>query len=294
MNTKLSALMKRNPLLSFCLLAFGISWLVWVPGVLVYLRLKPEGFPTWMLLLAMLGAYGPTFAALIVSAVMDGSQGVNNLLKKLTIWRVKWTWYLVALLSPAVLLLLSLAIFRLLGGYPGAFNATGLPMRILLMVLFALPFGPLGEELGWRGFALPHLQRENGAMVSSIILGALWTFWHTPLFFVPGAALPSSATLDLVTIGIYLISTIGTAVLFTWVYNNTAGSVLLAILFHMAFNASGNIFFSSFPAITPAVVEQISQFAIILKWVLVIVVLQVFGERYLAHKKPVVESSGED
>ena len=108
-----------------------------------------------MLILIGVGTFGPTAAALILNAVIDGKSGITNLLKKLVLWRVKWHWYLVALLTPIILLLLSFIIFRLLGGYPGKFNANGLFLRALSAFPLALAFGPLGEELGWRGLPCP-------------------------------------------------------------------------------------------------------------------------------------------
>jgi len=142
---------------------------------------------------------------------------------------------------------------------------------IPLYLLIALPFGPLGEELGWRGFALPRLQARFSPLVSSLIIGVVWTFWHTPMFWFPGAAIPSFLEISLFSVLLYLAQITAEAILFTVVFNYTRGSVLIAIVFHLTFNASKNILFSALPEPSSAHQLEIYIWRIILMWILALV-----------------------
>jgi membrane protease YdiL (CAAX protease family) len=93
----------------------------------------------------------------------------------------------------------------------------------------------LGEEVGWRGYALPALQARYGALVSSVVLGTMWALWHLPLFFNPDMFYSNMPFV------IQLAIQVPMAILFTWVFNSTGGSVLLAILLHSMINASGQL-----------------------------------------------------
>ena len=112
--------------------------------------------------------------------------------------------------------------------------------------------GPLLEEGGWRGFALPRLQRLHGPLVGTVILGALWSLWHLPLFVGPLALTGPDTTFASVSITfvLFTIGLIGLSVVMTWVLNNSGGSVLMAILLHAAFD-QGPAFAAFFPSTTP-------------------------------------------
>jgi membrane protease YdiL (CAAX protease family) len=106
-------------------------------------------------------------------------------------------------------------------------------MYLLGMVFYALFLGgPLGEEPGWRGFALPRLQSVHGPLLGTLILGPLWALWHLPLFFTPWNEL------TLFNVVVFVLASTCLAIMYTWVFNNTKGSVLMAILIHATFNAS--------------------------------------------------------
>jgi membrane protease YdiL (CAAX protease family) len=141
-------------------------------------------------------------------------------------------WYLFALVGIPVIALLSVVVL------PGALASfQGLsalsPLTLLGLFAYILFFGgALGEEPGWRGFALPRLQSMHGPLLGSLILGALWALWHLPLFFTPWNEL---TTLNVV---VFVLTTTCLAIMYTWVFNNTKGSVLMAILIHATFNWS--------------------------------------------------------
>jgi membrane protease YdiL (CAAX protease family) len=109
-----------------------------------------------------------------------------------------------------------------------------LPMPWLSLIVYVLFHGPLGEEPGWRGFALPRLQRLHGPLLGSLILGPLWALWHLPMFWVPAWNFPPTL-LDIV---LFVIAAIPLTIVMTWIFNNTKGSLLIAILVHWAFDIS--------------------------------------------------------
>jgi uncharacterized protein len=209
----ISALVKRHPLVAYFVLAYALTWPV-IPLVAVSPLL---GFP---------GLFGPAFAAIVTAAVADGKPGLKSLLGRVVRWRVGVLWYVVALGLPVILTLATAGIHLLLGA-PTSLRFGAL--SVLEPIIFVLV---VGEELGWRGFALPQLLAQRSALAASLILGALWGVWHLPTFFVPGApqyGLPIPA---------FVILTMAYSVLFTWVYLHSRGSVLVATLFHGAINLS--------------------------------------------------------
>ena len=161
-------LVRRHPLASFFVLAYALTWPL-IPLVSV----SPLwGFPA---------LFGPALAALVVAALADGRAGVKDLLGRVVRWRVGVGWYAVALGLPAVLAFAAAGLHLALGGQtPVEFGG----LSVLNFVVFVLIFG---EELGWRGYALPRLLVGRSALSASLILGVLWGAWHLPTFFVPGA-----------------------------------------------------------------------------------------------------------
>ena len=215
--SRLSSVVKQYPLIMFFVLAYALTWPL-IPLVSV----SPLwGFPA---------LFGPALAAIIVAAVADGKPGLRNLLGRLVRWRVGARWYAVALGLPTVLALTAAGLHVLLGG-PTSVEFGGL--SVLNLILFALI---VGEELGWRGYALPKLLARRSALTASLILGTLWGAWHLPTFFVPGApqyGLPFSA---------FVLLTMAYSVLIGWVYVHSRGSVLIATLMHGAINLSQGLF----------------------------------------------------
>jgi membrane protease YdiL (CAAX protease family) len=146
--------MKKHPVLWFYILAFALSWLGWLPLVAGSRGLAPFGHPRFQVLL-LLPAVGPALAAAVVTAANDGKTGVERLLRPLGQWRVGAIWLMLAVIAPALLLLAGQIVTRALGlaatvASPGS-NIAGMVMATLVMSLFA----NTGEEVGWRGFALP-------------------------------------------------------------------------------------------------------------------------------------------
>jgi membrane protease YdiL (CAAX protease family) len=169
--------LKRRSLASFFALAYAISWGFWIPLVSYYLRVRPTQIPLSLLTVGAIGAYGPTFSALIMTWIEDGTQGVRALLSHLLDWRFGIRWYAYVLLVPAFIRSVSICLYALVLGDGLELDMGGL-MMLLPYFLVALPYGPMAEEVGWRGYALPRLQAGRGALESGLILGVLWALWH--------------------------------------------------------------------------------------------------------------------
>jgi uncharacterized protein len=148
------------------------------------------------------------------------------------LWRVGFRWYVFAFVGIPVIAVLSVVVIP---GVLGSFQGLGAlaPLSVLGVFVYVLFLGgALGEEPGWRGFALPRLQSLHGPLVGSLILGPLWALWHLPLFLTPWNELTAF------NVVVFVLATTCFAIMYTWVFNNTKGSVLMAILIHASFNAS--------------------------------------------------------
>ncbi len=277
----MKAFMKQRPVASFFVLAYAISWVLWVPVLLVIKLVLPTSQDPGPLMIPMLlGTYAPTVAAIMMTRILEGKPGVKKLWAKFLVWRVGVRWWLAAFLLVPVATLAAMGIYALQGGALGRFDPSQWYI-VLLGPLFALPLF-LGEELGWRGYALPRLQQKYSALWSSVIVGVLWTFWHTPAFWAPEGTAISGQTVTLFNVGWYLIFMIGLSILHTFVYNNTKGSVLLAVLFHGMY--TGPNVFPLFPDISSTALSQIVKLAAIPVWVVAVLVIARFGAARLSRQ----------
>jgi uncharacterized protein len=217
------SLVRRHPLLTYFSLCYLAAWALWAPLVVLSGLPAPVGF-----VLVMLGTLVPSTVGVLLVAVVQGRRGVRRLFGRVVRWRVGVRWYLVVLLVP-LLVPAGLALSSLLGGNVRAVSTSVL----LVLAMFAtsiLPGSALGEELGWRGFALPHLQKGHSALAATLILGPLWGVWHLPLW------LTGSPSNPLALFPVFVISAVAMSVLLTWLYNGTEGSLLLVVLLHATAN----------------------------------------------------------
>jgi uncharacterized protein len=167
-----------------------------------------------------------------MTGATEGRAGIRRLMHRYVLWRVGLRWYLVVLLGPPVIILLATIV---LPGALASFKSLAPLNPLLLLVSFPLILifgGALFEEGGWRGFALPRLQRLHGPLVGTLILAPLWACWHLPLFWVTVWGTPPT----ILNMVLFLASVIFMTIVFTWVFNNTKGSILLAILLHTSFD----------------------------------------------------------
>jgi uncharacterized protein len=230
----------RRPLLSFFALTFFISPLLFL-GPLLLAGYSGERWPE--IVGSILVAWAPNLAAVIVSGIIGGRTAVRALLAGFLIWRVSWRWYLVAILGPVALIYMVAGLYGLMMvERPSTLLAPLTLTPFLLMLLNHAIRGPLGEEAGWRGFALPRLQARYGALKASLILGVIWSVWHFPYWFLvvqqifPGA----SGRMALLFVSLALV-VLPLSVIMTWLYNHTRGSLLLAASFHLSWNVANEL-----------------------------------------------------
>ena len=229
----------------FFVVAFGFTWGVQLPALLATWGLT-QGPPERFLPLSGLGAFGPLVAAVVAARAEGQPGGVRDLFRSLGRWRVHPGWYVVALLGSGALFIVGRALYVLFGGSdagPWIYPPVE-PPRIVAMIFF-----PLGEEVGWRGYAQPRLQERIGALGASAVIGTLWCFWHLVMFLVSGV----SAT----TLVAMLPFFIGGSVAFAWVYNRTRGSLLIAVLAHVGAHLNNTN--RALPAnVTPVVIHSVA------------------------------------
>ncbi len=213
----------RRALSAFFGLTFFLSWGLWIPMVVMGREVP---------FLRTGGTFGPLLAALIVTGVRGGRPGVGRLLRRFLIWRVNVLWYLFALFSTAMVVFTALGVYFSIGGHRLLFNDLRQVYLVVPVFLYVLLFSVLGEETGWRGFALPRLQKRMGPLPASLILGLAWGVWHMPLFWIPGNFHHH------IPFALFILQDVALAVVMTWIFNHTGGSLLLIHLFHAASNTT--------------------------------------------------------
>ncbi|MGH3148502.1 MAG: CPBP family glutamic-type intramembrane protease, partial [Rubrobacter sp.] len=287
---------KLNPLISFFVLAFSITWFCWILGLLLAernalslsnednllhffdllsLRLTPGEASAY--LIYTIGA-GPLVASLLVTWATGGRGGIEELRGRITRWRVAPRWYLIVFLLPLALALLSLTAGVLLGGLRFDSYSPLVPLAFFVpFLLYMIVFTGFAEEPGWRGFALPHLQDRYSAVKSSWILGVLWGVWHFPfiIYYNLSTGIPAMALIP-VLLGLVL-GIVGWTIVNTWIYNSTE-SVFLMILLHGWYNTVNSYLVLSSQN---ALAQTLSG---ILPWALAIVLLRVYGGEHLSAK----------
>jgi len=213
---------KDRSLWVFFLMTFGITWGIWIP-------LAVSGISSpWF----RLGTFAPTIAGLTLILLREGKPGLKKLVQKLTAWRVSVGWYVFALFIALPIVLLAIWINIALGGAVPVFND---PAQIYLVIpafLYVLFFSVAGEEIGWRGYALPRLLERWNPLQSSLMLGLIWGIWHLPLFWMAGDFHTEIPVLP------FMIQILAASVIYTWMFVNTRGNLLLAHLFHAASNTT--------------------------------------------------------
>lgn len=221
-----------SEILFFCLLAYGLSWAVWVPMVLRGTIVSPGGWPTHFG-----GLVGPALAGLLTLAVLPRRRAaLGDLARRMVRVRFGWGGWALAL-APGVLLLAAVAASQGLDipvSPDGARRYSGLP-ELSVPVLFVIVFliNGLGEEGGWRGFLLPRLQRRFGAVAGTLVLAAVWIGWHTPLFWL--VATYRGMGPAMLVFGFGLGITCGAFVL-AQVASAARGSVVAPALWHSLYN----------------------------------------------------------
>lgn len=225
---------KQHSLILYFILAYAVSWSVEIPIALSVQGLITAKIPMWIHYFA---SFGPMIAAFIVTTLTEGGAGIRDLTARIFKWRVDWRYYAFVILAPLGLFAFAYLLNRVVTGEWSDLRLLGetdylqylSPLGVL--GLWLLTYG-LGEETGWRGYALPRLQRDRPATSATLILALIWACWHLPAFFY------RDTYVDLGIFGfpMFAFSLLFAAMVFTWLYNSTGGSILMVIIFHAFFN----------------------------------------------------------
>lgn len=222
------AAVRRHGTLAFVALTLALSWGWWA------FAYAAVGAGELSMALILPGGFGPPVAAGIVTWAAGGS--VRTWAGQALRWRVAPRWYLLAVALPALVAVAGVGAGLAAAG--GPLDAAVVPGRLSAFLVGLVVLTLVGggqEEFGWRGFALPRLQARYGALAASVVVGVVWAVWHLPLFLFDAARNASGS------FAVYALLVVAFSVVLTWCYNETGGSVLLAMLFHGALNASGNL-----------------------------------------------------
>lgn len=225
--------LKRHSLVTGLLLMFLYTWTIDLSnsGVLPFKAPFVVGLTV---------GWGFIILSLWMTWITLGKEAMMTLLKRFLIWRVNWKWYLVAVLLLPALQFVSVLLTIWLGAAPVDFSnpmirkvvPLSAPLLVLVVPWFIYEMLTNGEEIAWRGYVLPRLQTRYSALLSSLIVGVIWSVWHLPKFYGTGSSGGRS-------FGWFTVFCLAAAVLYTWLYNNSHGSLLLVTLFHAANNTAG-------------------------------------------------------
>lgn len=228
-----SNLLRRHPLILYSGLAYALTWAIAGPLALAAQGLFNLHLPQSIHYVAQVG---PAVAAVIATALTSGRTGLHQLARRVVRWRVGRTWLFISLGSPILLFAVAAAVARIVDG-------TWINLLDLGTVNFLPSLGPaalllwfvsngLGEETGWRGFALPRLQERHHVLTATLILAVFWALWHLPAFFY----VPTYREMGARGAPGFFFGIVSGAILFTWIYNSTGGSILMVACWHALFN----------------------------------------------------------
>jgi uncharacterized protein len=243
----LQKIMQQHPLFFFFFITYAFSWIISIPFILSEWGILRGNFQ----LAFVLKGFGPFLTALLMTWILDGKQGIKRLREQITDWKKSWLWYVLVLIAIPLLLIMGIVL------QPRATtNFLGLNPLLLVSYFFtyiAVFFGggPLGEEPGWRGFALPRMQQEHGPLWGTLLLGVLWTCWHLPDFLTSaqGGGPGTGFAAFLYNFPIFLLIVLSFAVLLTWIYNRNHGSIFMTMLAHASINTPQLVILPLFPAV---------------------------------------------
>lgn len=225
-----------NALILYFAVTFALAWVLWFAAAAAASRINVGAGRA---LLFLPGTFAPALVALWVTYRSGPSSQHGQLLARLFRWQVPARWYVFAASYMVVAKLSAAAVFRVTTGAWPAFGSTPLYLLVLATALSA----PVqaGEEIGWRGYALPRLGDAIGFPAASLVLGVIWAIWHLPLFLIANTGSTGQP------IAVFLLAVTAVSVAMTWLYLNTHGSLVPLMLMHAAINNSTGIVPSSGP-----------------------------------------------
>jgi membrane protease YdiL (CAAX protease family) len=261
---------KKRGIIVFFSMTYAISWIIWIPIALssnniLLFHISP--FPG-----IIIGGMAPSLVGLILILEEQGISGTKSLLGRLFQWKVNIRWYIFVLCIPAVIISTSIIINSIFANVPINISTIG-DWRIILITFIVTLFigGPIGEELGWRGYALPKMGETRKPLLASLIVGLGWGLWHLPLFWING-----SLQADIPVIW-FIVSILAESVLYTWIYTSTGGNLFLMVLFHTSINAWAKLLL--LPVITNNVLPLCIAFSFEVLIAIVVIVIKAWKFR---------------
>jgi uncharacterized protein len=305
-----TSLLARRPLVSYFVLAYVLAWVLWLPLVLSkgggigLIPFTTSADVTSLLpsLIIIVGSLAPALAAILMSASVGGWAAVKQLLRRMVQVRAGMQWYGVALFVPLVASFVPALVFVGSAEFLRVFSLQGVVSLLgyVIATLIGMVLGsPIGEEPGWRGFALPRLQQRYGALLASLILGPLWALWHLPLFFTGWGAVYQSIGVPL-GILLFVLFVISGTIFMTWLFNNTHGSLFLAILAHSALDSTVVFFLPLFSQIAQAIADPAAagatanlsvQLTTTMTWVVIAALVIGLTRGRLSYKRPIAHEA---
>jgi uncharacterized protein len=227
---KMVSFVRRHPIATYATIAYGMSWAWWLPIAFRHQKVvKGKGWPTHYP-----GLVGPMIAALAVTSMIEGSQGVRDLVRRMFRWRIGAHGWALALGTPLLLLMLGL-VFDSHRSWTDLGLASGLPQFGPIFTWAAFVFiNGIGEETGWRGFVLPRLRQQHGLVGSSLRLTLIWGAWHIPLFFV----VESFDGFNVGTLVGFVFGLACGSLVLSWLYESTGASILAVAVWHGTYNVA--------------------------------------------------------
>jgi len=274
---------KRGSVWLFFMLTFAFTWAVFLlASAASRVNLLPPFPESPTILIAYVATYSPTIVAFLLTFAYAGKRGVKQLISRAFGRRAlieKKIWYLPTIFLWPAISGLALILTIPFGGSMPETSLFFQPLFIPLVFLVSLLSAPMAEEFGWRGYALDRLQARWNALFSSLILGIIWGGWHLPSYLVSGTSqFQNLQKYGMIELVFFFMAIIGTSILFTWVYNNTKGSLLIMIIFHTFTNFS----LALFPQQLQIGALPIARLVyVILVWIVAIVMLNILGSHKL-------------
>ncbi len=258
---------------NFIGLTFLLSWILWIP--LVLLRLGAGSLQlsdTTYTLLSFLGVLMPAVAALILTA---RDRETRFLLSRLTLWRVHWKWWAAAVLVQPGLLFLTGLIYALLYGTASVERIQQPAVGAMVVNVIFLLLATLGEEIGWRGVALPAFELKHNALKASLLLGIIYVAWHTPYWLIVGTMDRTGLFYSLLNVFFAFAVTIYV----TWFFNGARFSILLPVAFHITFNTVNGLIFPLTSNVTAYGI------LIVLEWIIALLLMPVLRSEQITSRE---------
>jgi membrane protease YdiL (CAAX protease family) len=228
---------------SFFILTLGWSWLFWIP--IIFLKLVFNTMPG--IILYSIGGLGPVLSAIYLVRTTQQKDDRREFWQRVIDFkRVPLRWFFVSLFIPPLIAVFSILVSPFLSNEHTQWQPLWLviqnPLMFVLFLFSTLLFGPLPEEIGWRGYGLESLQTKYSALQSSLIVGFFWVMWHIPLFLTKDSAFVAIYPLYSLSFWLWATSLLSISIIMTWIFNHTEKSTLTAILFHFSMSATSGFF----------------------------------------------------